>query len=313
VSFSFGDEFEALAQKLSNWGRWGPEDQIGTINLITPEAVRRGAAAVRTGRAFSLALPLSESEGIQIGFIPGRVNPLRSMTQLNVPMYGDPDGPCTNDDVVTMALQCATHWDGLGHVTYHGQMYNGYPAASITCFGAAQCGIHAIRSLVTRGVLLDIARSRGVDRVEGAHAITGEDLDAAAELGKVTVQPGDVVLIRTGHMQHVVGEKRDLMAYGIPSPGPSILSAQWFRDHDVAAVATDNLTFEVWPCLPEGAMLPVHVLHLVFMGMLQGQNWMLEELAIDCASDGVYEFQLQATPQPFTGAVGSPVNPVAIK
>ncbi len=309
MNFSFGPEFEALAEQVTNWGRWGDDDEIGTINLITSEAIRRGAACAKTGRSFSLALPLSEAEGIQAGFIPGRVNPLRAMTQLNVPMTGDPTGPCVNDDVVTMGLQCATHWDGLGHVSYQGQIYNGYPAAGITCFGASQCGIHKVRSIVSRGVLLDVAAVKGVDRLEGGYAITGDDLSAAAELGRVDVQPGDVVLVHTGHIRLLP----DRFAYGVPSPGPSIHSVRWFRDHDVAAVATDNLTFEAWPCLPEGALLPVHILHLTYMGMMQGQNWNMEELAADCAADGVYEFLLEASPQPFTGAVGSPVNPVATK
>jgi kynurenine formamidase len=309
MSFTYGPEFEALAAKVSNWGRWGADDEIGTINLITPDVARRGAACVKTGRSFSLALPLSEAEGIQAGFIPGRVNPLRAMTQLNVPMTGDPTGPCVNDDVVTMGLQCATHWDGLGHVSYQGVIYNGYPAAGITCFGASQCGIHKVRSLVTRGVLLDVAAIKGVERLEGGYAITGADLDAAAEHGRVTVESGDIVLVRTGHIRVLP----DKFTYGVPSPGPSIHSVGWFRDHDVAAVATDNLTFEVWPCLPEGALLPVHILHLTYMGMMQGQNWNLEALAEDCAADGVYEFLLEASPQPFTGAVGSPVNPIATK
>jgi kynurenine formamidase len=313
ATFSLGPEFDELAEQVSNWGRWGDDDQIGTINLITPDAVRRGTAAVRDGRSLSLALPLSEFEGIQTGVIPGRVNPLRTMNQLAMAMMGDPMGPCANDDVVTMGLQCATHWDGLGHVTYRGVIYNGYPAAGITAFGASQCGIQNIRTLVTRGVLLDVARAKGVDRLEGAYAITGDDLDAAAEMGGVDVQPGDVVLVRTGHIQSVLGADRDLHAYGIPSPGPSIHSARWFRDHDVAAVATDNLTFEVWPCLPDDAMLPVHILHLTYMGMTQGQNWNLEDLSADCADDGRYEFLLEASPQPFTGAVGSPVNPVVTK
>lgn len=309
MSFTYGTEFEELAAKVSNWGRWGADDQIGTINLISPEAVRRGAAAVRTGRNFSLALPLSEAEGIQAGFIPGRINPLRAMTQLNVPMTGDPTGPCVNDDVVTMGLQCATHWDGLGHVSYQGSIYNGYPAAGITCFGASQCGIQQVRSIVTRGILLDVAKAKGVDQLDGGYAITGDDLDTAAEMGEVQVEAGDVVLVRTGHIRILP----DKFAYGIPSPGPSIHSVNWFREHDVAAVATDNLTFEVWPCLPDGALLPVHILHLTYMGMLQGQNWNLEALAEDCADDGVYEFLLEASPQPFTGAVGSPVNPIATK
>ena len=310
---AFGEWFDALAQKVSNWGRWGPDDQIGTINLVTPDAVRRGAASVKTGKYFSLALPLSQHEGIQTGAIPGRVNPLRTMTQINVPMTGDPDGPSTSDDVVTMGLQCATHWDGLAHVSYGGKIYNGYPASSITSFGAGQCGIHNVRTLVSRGVLLDVARVHGVDRLDGGYPITADDLAAAETMGKLTVQSGDIVLVRTGQMQHILQSVPDKIGYAVPSSGPSIHTVEWFRERDVAAVATDNLTFEVWPCQPEGDILPVHVLHLVEMGLTQGQNFVLEELAADCASDGVYEFFLEASPQPFTGAVGSPVNPVAVK
>lgn len=311
--FTFGEWFDELAAKVSNWGRWGADDEIGTINLVSSEAIRRGTACVRQGRPFPLSLPLSESEGIQIGVIPGRVNPLRAMTQLNVPMTGDPEGPCTNDDVVTMGLQAATHWDGLAHVSYQGKIYNGFPADTVTCFGASRCGISRITSLVSRGVLLDVARANGTDRLEGGYAITGDDLDSAAEAARVTVQAGDIVLVRTGHMQYLHQRPPDKIGYTVPSPGPSVQAASWFRDHDVAAVATDNLTFEVWPCEPEGALLPVHVLHLNQMGMTQGQKLDLEALAADCADDGMYEFLLEASPQPFTGAVGSPVNPVAIK
>ena len=309
MSFSYGPEFEALADQVSNWGRWGADDELGTINLITPEAVRRGAGCVRAGRSFSLALPLSEAAGIQAGFMLGRVNPLRVMTQLNVPATGDPTGPCVSDDVVTMGLQCATHWDGLGHVSYQGVIYNGYPATGITCFGASQCGIDKVTSLVSRGVLLDVAASKGVEQLDGGYAITGDDLDAAAEMGRVRIEPGDVVLVRTGQIRNLP----DKFNYAVPSPGPSIHSVRWFRDNDVAAVATDNMTFEAWPCVPEGSLLPVHILHLTYMGLMQGQNWDLEALAADCAADGIYEFLLEASPQPFVGAVGSPVNPVATK
>jgi hypothetical protein len=99
------------------------------------------------------------------------------------------------------------------------------------------------------------------------------------------------------------------------SAGIGLSCAPWFHRHEVAAVATDNITFEVLPWDPAapGAILPMHCLHLVEMGMTQGQNWDLEELAVDCARDGVYEFLLEASPQPFVGGVGSPVNPVAIK
>jgi kynurenine formamidase len=304
-------EFTDLADRVRNWGRWGPDDEIGTINLVTPEVRRRAAACVRTGRAFSLALPLSESEGIQTGLLPGRINPVRTMAQLNSPTMGDPD-VLTNDDVVVMGLQCATHWDGLAHVSYGGHIWNGYPAGTVTSAGATRCGIHRIRTLVSRGVLLDVARARGVERLDGGHVITGDDLDAAEELARVRVEPGDVVLVRTGHMG-VLAERGGRRRYPAPSPGLSMQSAPWLRERDVAAVATDTLTFEVFPGERDDVLLPVHMLHLVDMGLTQGQNFVLDELAADCAGDGVYEFLLDASPQPFTNAVGSPVNPVALK
>lgn len=307
------DWFHELAEELNNWGRWGSDDEIGTINLISPEAVQRGAACVRQGRTFSLALPLSEAEGIQLGYLPGRLNPTRTMTQVNNPVLGDPSGFCTNDDMVVMGLQAATHWDGLAHVSYDGRIWNGFGASTVTAAGASRCGIHKIRSLMSRGVLLDVALALGVDQLEGGYPITAADLDAAVGLSGVDVLPGDVVLVRTGHMRHLRQRRPDKVAYAAPSPGLTVDTARWFRTHDVAAVATDTMTFEVFPSQDRDAFLPVHLLHLVEMGLTQGQNFVLEELAADCAVDGVYEFLLDATPLPFTNAVGSPVNPMAVK
>ncbi|HEY1635422.1 MAG TPA: cyclase family protein [Acidimicrobiales bacterium] len=303
--------FHRLAKKVNNWGRWGPDDEVGTINLITPEVRTRAVACARTGRSFSLALPLSESEGIQTGMLPGRLNPVRAMVQINNAVTGDPSDFCSSDDMVVMGLQCATHWDGLAHVSYDGRMYNGYPTSSVTAFGASLCGIHRIRTLVSRGVLLDVARTRGATRLDGGYAITAADLDAAEARAGLEVRPGDVVLVRTGHMELLA--RGDKATYGSLTPGLSTKTVEWFRDRDVAAVATDTLVFEVWPSEDDAAILPVHLLHLVEMGMIQGQNWVLDHLAEDCAADGVYEFLLEASPQPFTNAVGSPVNPVAVK
>ena len=305
------EEFHELAREVRNWGRWGDEDEIGTINLITDEVRRRAAASVVDGRALSLALPLDTVQGIQTGTLPLRTNPVRTMTMINTPVMGDPDGFCTSDDSVHMALQCATHWDGLGHVSYGGQMWNGYPASAITEFGATRCGIHNVTSLVSRGVLLDVARVKGVRRLDPGYAIGPEDLDAAADLAGVTVEPGDVVLVRTGQMELL--EQGDKAGYGGETAGPGMEAARWFRRHDVAAVATDNFPFEVFPCERDDAMLAVHLLHLVDMGMTQGQNWVLDALADDCADDGRYTFLLSASPEPFVNAVGSPVNPVALK
>jgi kynurenine formamidase len=127
----------------------------------------------------------------------------------------------------------------------------------------------------------------------------------------VEIRPGDIVLVRTGAMAAL--KAGDKLAYSFPTSGPSMRTVPWFHEHDVAAVATDNVAFEVYPPEREDAQLPVHLLHLVEMGMLQGQNWDLEALAEDCATDGVYEFFLSAAPEPFTRAVGAPVIPVAVK
>lgn len=304
------DAFRALAAQVNNWGRWGDDDEIGTINLVTPDVVRRAAACVRTGTTFSLAIPLSE-DGPQIGFVKGRVNPTRTMVMINQPAFGDPKMFSSSDDVVTMALQAATHWDSLAHVTYDGRLYNDNNPASITEAGASRCGIDKIATLVSRGVLLDVARQKGVDRLEPGYSITGDDLDAAETQAGVTVTSGDIVLIRTGQIQLL--HAGDKAGYAHPSPGPSIHSVPWFRERDVAAVATDTYVFEAFPGDDPGFLLPVHLLHLVEMGLTQGQNFDLEALAADCAADGIYEFLLEASPQPFVGGLGSPVNPVAVK
>lgn len=233
------------------------------------------------------------------------------MLAINFPMTGDPSQFCTSDDIVTMGLQAGTHWDSLAHVSYDNRLYNGHPADGITAAGASKCGIDKVKHLVSRGVLLDVARAKGLDRLPGGYALTAEDLDAAEELARVRVEPGDVVLVRTGHIRHF--KEGDRVAYGVPSPGPSLGTVKWFHERDVAAVATDNLTFEVFPPERDDLLLPVHLLHLVEMGMTQGQNWDLEALSEDCAEDGRYAFFLDATPQPFVGGVGTPVNPLAIK
>ena len=178
-------------------------------------------------------------------------------------------------------------------------------------------------SLIARGVLLDVARAKGVDILDGGYGITPEDLDAACELEGVTIQSGDVVLVRTGQMAHlalpgrpgIAGKppRRDLLQYTWPTPGLTMGTAHWFHQRDVAAVATDTLVLEVFPCQDDEIYLPVHLLHLVEMGMTQGQNWVLDELAQDCAEDGRYTFLLDATPLPLTNGLGSPLNPVALK
>ncbi|MFE3648447.1 MULTISPECIES: cyclase family protein [unclassified Streptomyces] len=302
-------EFHDIARRVNNWGRWGPDDEIGTLNLITPEVVRAAAATVRSGRRVPLALPLQQN-GVQTGMIPGRVNPLHTMVAINQEIFG-PGTVATSDDTVTMGLQAATHWDGLTHVSHSGRLYNDRPADAVTAHrGATALGIEKVPPITSRGVLLDVARAHGTERLPGGHAVTPEDLDAAEELAGTTVRSGDVVLIRTGQIQHYLAGDRE--AYAMPSPGLSLRTPEWFHARGVAAVANDTLVFEVFPPEVEGLWLPVHALHLVEMGMLQGQNWNLEELSAACAQEGRYAFLLSAMAEPFVGGTGSPVAPVAV-
>ncbi|MFH8684462.1 cyclase family protein [Streptomyces lydicus] len=302
-------EFHDIAARVNNWGRWGADDEIGTLNLITDEVVRAAAATVRSGRRVPLALPLRQ-DGVQTGMIPGRVNPLHTMTAVNQEIFG-PGTVATSDDAVTMGLQAATHWDGLTHVSHSGRLYNDRPADTVTAHaGATVLGIEKATPITSRGVLLDVARAHGTDLLPGGHAVTPEDLDAAEELAGTTVRSGDIVLVRTGQLRHYLAGDRQ--AYAFPSPGLSLRTPEWFHARDVAAVANDTLTFEIFPPEVEGLWMPVHALHLVEMGMLQGQNWNLEGLAAACAEEGRYSFFLSAMAEPFVGGSGTPVAPVAV-
>ena len=297
---------------MSNWGRWGADDQRGTLNLITDDAVMRGARAVRHGHAFSLAIPFDQS-GPQWDSknMPERVNPELHTYAVNVTFTGDAADFTTSDDSFRMGSQAATHLDALAHVGYEGRLWNDTPMSVISEQGTAQLGIEQVGALATRGVLLDIARLHGVDHFDDAYAITGDDLDRAASAAGVGVEPGDAVLVRTGQMHFL--RSGDKKRFSSPSPGLSTMSIEWIRDHDVALGATDTLTVEVYPCENPRVFMPVHMIHLRDIGLAQGQNWHLDDLAADCASDGQYDFMLVATPIPLTGAAGAPAAPTAIK
>jgi kynurenine formamidase len=305
------EHLKELAAKVSNWGRWGDRDERGTQNLIDAAATRRGIACVRHGRHLSLAIPLDQTSPQQ-GGAPGRIAPLRTMLSINQTYTGQDGDAAFNDDTVVMAMSAGTHIDALAHVTYGGQMYNGFPADLVTASGGAtRCGADKLGPIMSRGVLLDVARAKGVDRLDLGYPLTPEDLDAAAELAKVKIEPGDVVLVRTGHMKYF--HEGDTHTYNHDCPGLSIETIQWVRDHDLGAVFTDTYVFEVWPPQDWAAMMVVHMIHLRDMGQIQGQNFDLEALAADCADDGVYQFLFTAAPEPFTGGCSAPVNPIVTK
>lgn len=310
------EKVKEFSQKYKNWGKWGAEDEWGTLNYITPEKIVEAARLVRQGKVFSLAIPFDD-KGPQTGSF-GRFNPIHFMLQDGADVAAGAQDHLPNlrytDDAVTMPLQCATQWDSLAHIMYEGKMYNGYDARMVTSAGAKKNGIDKMRNkIISRGVLLDIPRYRGKPWLEAGEAIYPADLDGAVAQGKVSVGKGDIVLIRTGQLAQVRAEGSWGQYSGGPAPGLSLTTAPWFCEKRVAGYATDTWGTEVIPNETEDVFQPLHIVFIVHAGMLVGEIFDLEELAEDCARDGVYEFMFVAPPLPITGAVGSPVNPQAIK
>jgi len=300
-----------LARRVSNWGRWGADDERGTVNFITPEVVQRGARAVRRGAVFSLGLDFS-ADGPQFGQA-GRVNPLHIMTSTSNQMTPDPAGLRYADDVIVMPLQCATQWDSLAHVHYGGQLFNGHSAATITSSGAGRNSIDKMAAgIISRGVLLDVARLRGVESLGPGEVVTPADLEAAERAQGVRAERGDVLLVRTGYIRvfTVYGER---VFYMKQTPGLGVACVEWLHAREVAAIATDTNMVEVWPPEDPAVLFPLHALCIRDMGLTLGEMFDLEALASDCAADGVWEFLFTAPPLRVTGGVGSPLNPLAVK
>ena len=302
-------ELRELAARVSNWGRWGDDDERGTQNLIDAAATRRGVATVTSGRTRSLAIPLDQTSP-QEGGAPGRISPMRTMIAINQTYVGSEGEAAFNDDMVVMSMAAGTHVDALAHVTYDGLMYNGFPDSAVTASGGAtRCGAQTLGPIISRGVLADLPSVKGLECLDAGYAVTEADLDAAVEQAKVSLQPGDVLLVRTGQMQHLHAGKTQ--KYNHDTPGLSTQTIEWIHRHDLGAVFTDTYVFEVWPPEDWGSMMPVHMIHLRDMGQIQGQNFDFESLAVDCAEEGRWEFLLTAAPEPFTGGCSTPVAPLA--
>lgn len=301
-----------------NWGRWGELDEKGTANFLTPQHVVAAAGLIRTGEVFSLALPLEKG---------GPVHPERSDI-VHLYAYSGADfivGSTLNerfprfqgsDDYIFMPLQGSTQWDALAHCAYDDAIYNGFWAGNVEGYGGATRGsIHRLRdSFVGRGVLLDLARHHGVERLAPGHPVTAEELDACAAAQSVGVGTGDILIVRTGHVPwyYRLEDKAEFWRAGAPGLGRT--TAQWLHDKEVAAVALDNVGVEVEPFEdPHDVIYPLHVAFLRDLGLTLGELWWLEDLAASCAADKRYEFFVCAPPLNITNASGSPINPIAIK
>ncbi len=303
------ETFREIGKRLSNWERWGSEDRLGTLNHITPERLVEAVRLVRAGKLFDLGIPIS-SNGIQP---PGgaRANPVHLMSITALDKL-DPDSVYT-DDYIFMPLQSVTQWDGLGHTGYDGKFYNGVPVESVnTTAGSTVISIHQIaaKGVVGRGVLLDIAALKGVDRLNAGYSIEPAELEAAEAKQGVEVRPGDILLIRTGWIRHFLVDKAPA-AFWHGEPGIGLACAEWLHAREVAAICSDNGALEVIdPAHPD---LPLHRVLIRDMGMTLGEIFDLEALAQDCAADNVWEFLFMAPPLKVIGGVGTPITPLAIK
>jgi kynurenine formamidase len=308
-------ELRAQCERLRNWGRFGADDEAGTLNHVRPEDIVRAAGLIRTGRVFSLAIPF-DTNGPQTGR-KGRYNPIHMMIQSGVDAHAgvqDQDGLRFADDAVMTPLQAGTHWDALSHVFYDDTTYNGHDVRLVDSTGAKRLDIAKVAGrMVGRGVLLDLARAEGLEWLEDGHEVGAEALEAAAASQGVTVGRGDFLLLRTGQMARCRAAGSWGHYAGGPAPGLGLDTADWLQAKEVAAIACDTYAVEVRPEATEHIRRPWHWVVIPNMGLTVGEIFFLDALAADCAADGVWDFFFSAAPLPITGAVGSPVNPIAIK
>jgi kynurenine formamidase len=248
----------------------------------------------------------------------GRINPVHTMLRTGTDAYSgvlDHRGIRASDDMVVMPLQCGTQWDGLGHIFYENYMWNGFDCREVTSAGAQKCGIEKTKDkMVGRGVFLDLPKVKGQNALEDGYGITCNDLDQAADALNVSVGKGDFVIVRTGQMEIKLKEGSWDGYPGGDAPGFAFETLEWIQENEIAGLASDTWGCEVRPNeSEEGINQPWHWITIPIMGLTMGEIFYLKDLAEDCSKDEIYEFLFVAPALPITGAVGSPINPLAIK
>ena len=302
-------EVAQYVESLTNWGRWGAEDELGTVNFIDHEKRKQAARLVQTGMSVSCARPIVTGAAVD-----SPSPPIHYMTGSGA-LYGlDPEIDTQHaGDFIGMVFHglSITHLDALSHLFWNGKMYNNRPASLVTNRqGATAESVESVKDgLISRGILLDVARHRNVDWLQPGEGILPDELEAIEQECNVTVTPGDILLVRTGHYKR----RKEIGPIPLDQGWPGLEAAclPWIRDRSVSILGGDTVS-DVSPSGYEGFRLPIHQIGIVQMGLWLIDNCNLEELAAKCNELGRWEFQLVLAPLRIEYGTGSPVNPIAI-
>jgi kynurenine formamidase len=305
-------EFDKIFEQVKNWGKWGPDDQLGTVNYITPEKVVEAAKLVRTGRRVSMEIPINKVAG------PDNPNPAIHFVSQGHDIDINSSGLRFGLDFLGMVCHgdCHTHVDALCHISYKGQTYGGRVATEVlTTKGATTLDIANYgNGLVGRGVLLDIPRFRGVKWLEPGEAVTRAELEACEKAQGVQIGEGDIFVFRTGHHRRRLelgAWNNDWPPVGQGKAGLHVDTVPWMHERRIAAFLPDG-DGEAVPSTVEGMLYPIHPLQIAAMGMLASDSLQFEDLAKVCEEEGRFEFMVVGLPLRLPGGTGSPWNPIAI-
>ncbi len=293
------EQVTAFHKTLSNWGRWGEKDQLGTLNLITREKRLAAARLVKSGRTVSCARPL----------------PTQASPENPNPVQHHMIGTCTEGwggDYFAIAPHgfATSHIDALCHIFHEGKLYNGYPIEKVTAHGALELGIHELRDgVVSRGVLLDVPAARGVPYLEAGEPIFPDDLERAEANARLRVEPGDVLFVRTGRW--ALRDAKGPWDPRVTAAGLDASCLPWLHARGVAALGCDGVS-DVVPSRVEGQNLPIHTVAIVAMGLHLIDNLELEPLAKACAEEKRWEYLVTLAPLVLFRGTASPLNPIAL-
>jgi kynurenine formamidase len=302
------EQVQEFFTTLSNWGKWGADDQLGALNYITVQKRAQAAALVQEGHTVSLSLPLAT--------VPGPDNPTPVMhLMMQTGAKGEASAapiPYSADYFAIAPHGLAnTHLDALCHVFHRGKMYNGYPSEDVTAKGAKNGAIDALKDgIVSRGVLIDVPRAKGKDWLEPGEEISPADLEDAEQAGGFRVESGDVLFVRTGrHARRKATGPWDSFADGMAGLGAACLP--WLHQRQVAALAGDGAS-DVLPSGYAKLLLPIHAVTIVAMGIHLIDNCDLEGIAQACAARSRWTFLSVIAPLVLEKGTASPVNPLAV-